>query len=561
MRSVEQDKVILEHISTLSILCVEDNKTTQLIYSSIFKDIVKELVFADNVNDGYQKFLDGRIDIVISDYNMPNLNGLEMIEKIRETDKDVPIILVTAIDDVDIVVNALHFGVNSFVKKPLKEIELIEVVKKASKLLIANNYLEEKRNTQLKELEDKHIYNSYQEDLGFAKELNILRNDFYYQMVDSEEVLLIDFLYHPLDVMSGDAYCARRIDEHTTFYLMLDGMGKGVSASLSAMIMTSFVNHMVDKMLSIDDFDLSILVHETMEYIKPVLLDEEALAIDYIVIDNNDNMLYYAKFAMPSLLMQNSKKEIIKLKSNNPPLCKYQPTFNISSYDISDIQKFLIYTDGIVENETIYKNKSYIDFIEDDFANAFTREDFKKSFFEKIDIQEDDITLIFINKLGGARTIIADKTFASTLEEVDNANEWYTGIWESITDNVKVSYHAGISFTELYMNAYEHGNLGIDSATKNILLDSDTYFDTLLDKEKDCSKNISVKIYAMEHAQTRYIITHITDEGDGFDTQILSEIFRNSQTFNGRGVFVSRKNSLGIYYNSKGNSVLYLNRV
>jgi two-component system, HptB-dependent secretion and biofilm response regulator len=57
------------------------------------------------------------------------------------------------------------------------------------------------------------------------------------------------------------------------------------------------------------------------------------------------------------------------------------------------------------------------------------------------------------------------------------------------------------------------------------------------------------------------MVTQITDEGDGFDTQILSKIFRNSTKFNARGVFVSRKNSLGIYYNSKGNSVLYLNKI
>ena len=124
-----------------------------------------------------------------------------------------------------------------------------------------------------------------------------------------------------------------------------------------------------------------------------------------------------------------------------------------------------------------------------------------------------------------------------------------------------ISYHAGVSFTELYMNAYEHGNLGIDSYSKNILMDNDTYFDTLLEKEKDCKKSIYVKIDKIEHGSVNYIVTHITDEGDGFDTQILSEIFRNSQTFNGRGVFVSRKNSLGIYYNNKGNSVLYLNKV
>jgi hypothetical protein len=56
-------------------------------------------------------------------------------------------------------------------------------------------------------------------------------------------------------------------------------------------------------------------------------------------------------------------------------------------------------------------------------------------------------------------------------------------------------------------------------------------------------------------------LTHIIDEGNGFNTQMLAQTFRNAAAFNGRGVFVSRKNSLGIYYNAKGNSVLFLHKV
>jgi len=76
-----------------------------------------------------------------------------------------------------------------------------------------------------------------------------------------------------------------------------------------------------------------------------------------------------------------------------------------------------------------------------------------------------------------------------------------------------------------------------------------------------CSKEITVKVDKVKSVSDTYIITQISDEGKGFDTQILSEIFRNSQKFNGRGVFVSRQSSSGIYYNDKGNSVLFLHKI
>jgi len=564
LNSMEEENSVLEYLKDLTLLCVEDNLTTQIIYESIFEDFVKKIIFANNGLEGYHTYIDNKnkIDIIISDYEMPKLNGLEMCNKIRVIDKDVPIILITAIENTNIIVKALHIGINNFVKKPLIHTEVIKAVESASKLLIANKFLEEQRDKKLKELQKKDIYNSYQEELGFAKELNILRNDFYYQMNNSDGVSLVDFLYKPLDVLSGDAYSARRIDEHITFYLMVDGMGKGLSASLSAMIMTSFVNHLIDQMLSDENFHLDTLVYESMEFIKPTLLDEESLSLDYILIDYKKNKLYYSKFSMPALMMQNHNNEIIKLKSNNPPLCKWQPTYKIDTIDISDITKFLIYSDGIVENTTKSTNKLYVNYIEEDFLNSFTKEDFKNSFLEKINIAEDDITLIYIHRLSSISTEISKKIFNSTLDEVDSANEWYSQLWEeNITTDVSISYKANVVFTELFMNAYEHGNLGIDSATKHYLLENDTYFETLLEKEKDCSGKIEVKVDKVTYRNYDYIITMITDDGIGFDTQILSEIFRNSQNFNGRGVFVSRKNSSGIYYNSKGNTVLFLNKI
>ncbi len=414
---------------------------------------------------------------------------------------------------------------------------------------------------KLKELQKRDDYNSYQEDLAFAKELNILRNDFYYQMIDSTHVTLVDFLYQPLDVISGDAYTARRIDEHRTFYLIVDGMGKGLSASLTAMIMTSFINHLIDKMIEHDSFSLDILIKESMAYMKPILLDEEVVAIDYILFDSAYDVLSYAKFAMPASLLQDKEHKVIRLKSNNPPLSKYQKEYKIDEYSVTNIEKFLFFSDGMIENLTSDGLTTYADYIEDDFKHSFTREDLKTKFFDKIDKAEDDITLIFINRIPFEEMTLYEKRFESTLEDIDSATLWYEELWKNFSNEMEVAYKAEITFSELYMNAYEHGNLGISSKAKHKLIDDDIYFETLQKKGKDCDKKIDVKVSKLVYGQSSYIITQITDEGEGFDTQILSEIFRNSKAFNGRGVFVSRTNSLGIYYNSKGTSVLYLHKI
>ena len=558
---MKTDNPELEYLKSLKILYVEDNKTTQLFYRAIFEDIVAKIIYCDNGEEGYRAFLNEEIDIIVTDYEMPVMNGLEMSRKIRESDKEIPIIFVSALEELEVMAEAIKIGINHFVKKPINNDEILEAMISVSKIFIANEYIEEQKNKKLQELQEKEKYNSYQEDLAFAKELNILRNDFYHQLIDYSHISLVDFLYQPLDVISGDAYTARRIDAHRTFYLIVDGMGKGLSASLTAMIMTSFVNHIIDKMIEYDSFSLHILIKESMDYIKPILLDEESIAIEYILFDGSYDTLSYAKFAMPVTLMQDRDGNIIRVKSNNPPLSKWQPSFDVKEYNISKIDKFLFYSDGIVENTAKDETKVYADYIEEDFKESFTREDLKQKFFEKVDEVEDDLTIIFINRLPLEKNLVMKKEFNSTLEDVDNASEWYSELWDGFSDDIKASYEAGVVFTELYMNAFEHGNLGINSYEKHQLLDNDTYFETLKAKGSECKKLIKVQVHKIIYESITYIITQITDEGKGFDTQILSEIFRNGAKFNGRGVFVSRKNSLGIYYNSKGNSVLYLNKV
>ena len=400
--------------------------------------------------------------------------------------------------------------------------------------------------------ESEFINSLYQEELAFKKELNILRNDFYYKMIESKDISLVDFFYKPLKTLSGDAYTARVIDENRTFYLLVDGMGKGLSASLTTMAITAFINHIIDKMREYDSFSLDILIKESMDFIKPILLDEESLSIDYILVDSYLLQLEYAKFSMPPFLLEDDNCNIVKIKSNNPPMSKWSRTYHIDRVSVKDVHKFLFYSDGIVENST-KDAKSYNDFIEKDFLDSFTREEMKEHILGKIAQQEDDLTFIFINRLElNEKTLLYEKIFDTKLAAIDEAREWY--------ENVCQNRWNDLAFNELLMNAYEHGNLNIDSDKKHQMIEDDTYFEKLLTLEKECDKKITVQIYKIVNRSSVYMITRITDEGDGFDTNTLSTIFRNAEKFNGRGVFVSRKHSMGIYFNSKGNSVLFLSK-
>lgn len=168
----------------------------------------------------------------------------------------------------------------------------------------------------------------------------------------------------------------------------------------------------------------------------------------------------------------------------------------------------------------------------------------------------------FLNSIDTySKKLIAKKIFTTSLEDVDNALLWYENLCkESFPCNTKELSMLSVTFTELYMNAYEHGNLTIDTKTKQRYLQEDIYFERLQELEQDCDKKISVKIYKLQKPSLQYIATQICDEGEGFDTKNTDKPYKYSQNFNGRGIFVSRQNCLDLYYNTIGNCVLFFNR-
>ena len=67
-------------------------------------------------------------DVILIDWNMPNMDGLTLVARIRETDKRVPLIMCTAINDRNRVLEAIAAGVNNYVVKPFTPASLLEKV-------------------------------------------------------------------------------------------------------------------------------------------------------------------------------------------------------------------------------------------------------------------------------------------------------------------------------------------------------------------------------------------------------------------------------------------------
>lgn len=118
------------------ILFVEDEDSIRSITTKILSELVKEVVEASDGVEGLEKFKNSissdnkndRFDLIITDLSMPNLDGFGMISAIRELDKVIPIIIVTAHGDTEFITKAVDLGIAGYSIKPLSIAKLIETM-------------------------------------------------------------------------------------------------------------------------------------------------------------------------------------------------------------------------------------------------------------------------------------------------------------------------------------------------------------------------------------------------------------------------------------------------
>lgn len=110
----------------IKLLLVEDDTNLSYIVHSGLQEIIGgyEVITAFNGKEGLEAWREHHPDIIISDIDMPVMDGFEMVRLIRETDGDTPILFALALTSPKDVRKGYDIGVNNYVKKPFIPDEL-----------------------------------------------------------------------------------------------------------------------------------------------------------------------------------------------------------------------------------------------------------------------------------------------------------------------------------------------------------------------------------------------------------------------------------------------------
>jgi len=129
-----EENIVMD--TSIRVLVVDDFATMRRILKNILKQLdFKNLVEADDGTTAWEVLEEQSIDLIISDWNMPKMSGIDLLKKVRASDKykKTPFLMVTAEAQKQNVLEAVQAGVSNYVVKPFTAEAIFEKLDKILK--------------------------------------------------------------------------------------------------------------------------------------------------------------------------------------------------------------------------------------------------------------------------------------------------------------------------------------------------------------------------------------------------------------------------------------------
>jgi len=127
------------------ILVVEDSRADQeLIWSLLRKDkLGNQLIFADSFDEAWQKILSQPFDLILTDVFLPDGNGIDLCQKLRDHPLSTPVICMSGVTDSKALAKAKQAGVDQFLVKPFSFESLHYAIKRLDRFWLTVTHEEE----------------------------------------------------------------------------------------------------------------------------------------------------------------------------------------------------------------------------------------------------------------------------------------------------------------------------------------------------------------------------------------------------------------------------------
>jgi len=207
---------------------------------------------------------------------------------------------------------------------------------------------------------------------AYSKQRTVLQND-----LENSKDFNIAIFYKPSDILSGDSYSIYQTSNGDILLYLLDAMGHGISPSLTAYSVSAIIQQKIKTNPTFNS-----LMDSLIDNLQYILTDEEQLTCGFFWFSNDLKKVDYVVAGMYAPLLLDGEK-LISIKSNNIPFMNFTFDFRISTIAINNFQKFIAYTDGLVEDtkemkfdiEKMLKNSEYYSYVMGELSTTYLEDD------------------------------------------------------------------------------------------------------------------------------------------------------------------------------------------
>jgi len=122
-------KTLMEESKNLTVLYAEDEELLRNNTAMLLRKLFQNVDVAVDGKDAFTKYLDNRYDIVITDISMPNMDGLELIDRIRKMNLHQEIIIMSAYTESAYTEQINTADVTGYIYKPVDMNQMFEILK------------------------------------------------------------------------------------------------------------------------------------------------------------------------------------------------------------------------------------------------------------------------------------------------------------------------------------------------------------------------------------------------------------------------------------------------
>ncbi|MCB1193923.1 MAG: fused response regulator/phosphatase [Leptospiraceae bacterium] len=375
-------------MKVIKILAIDDQKPILDELQDLLSSEGYEVFLASEGEEGFQKAKSIIPDLIISDIDMPVMNGYLLLKKLKAdpVTSSIPLIFLTAKSKMDDLRYGMNLGADDYIPKPFRMDDLKNAVQ--IRLKKQNLFLRQIENIS-KELQEFHF------DLDIAEEIQqkLLPEK---EKINNRVKYVYEFL--PLNRVGGDILSITDLNDSILRFFLADATGHGIHASLITMCIKAEYKEITYKHSSPGTL-LGELNNRFCQKYQELSTFFPCIVVD---VHTKTGEMKYASGAFSSVLKNGS--ELVYLRNTGTLVgLKEDFPFETKTYQLHAGDKILLYTDGVTETmntkdelfgeEIIFTNLKKADNTSELIKTIMEE---MKSFRGKQDVL-DDITIIGID--------------------------------------------------------------------------------------------------------------------------------------------------------------------